>query len=429
MMPKRRLAFIFAGVPNRFSGGSSYSCYTIIKQLVSCGWDITLISVFTSHSKILPEIKMNEYTKELVDLGIKCIKVETKEKVNIKKFAILNIYKFLKKVVFPAYSDYDREFYSEEIAQSLKPILKNDNFDCAFAFDNTMAVSLGKLDFRPKFVILGDPYSHVEKARILKEPFSLSKGYILRLLFVIYLRKYTEWIAFWAERFDACASYAFHEAKMYNKMGLKSCFHQKVPLEDLAGIDVLKLKPKISKKPVKIILIGQIQSNFAGIRDLGNVILPELMKYGLTSEIQINIIGNIIDNIPSDIKEILSNPVFNVKGFVEKIEDELLSADIVLVPTPHPVGVRSKIITAFCFACAVVTDSSSLLGLPELNDGVNALIGKDGQELALHLKTLIKDRQFMIKLQENGRKTYEENFSPEIACKTIENKLIEIISK
>jgi glycosyltransferase involved in cell wall biosynthesis len=116
-------------------------------------------------------------------------------------------------------------------------------------------------------------------------------------------------------------------------------------------------------------------------------------------------------------------------GHLEQPDEELKTADALLVPSRIPLGIRVRIVTAFSYGCPVVTHESSRLGIPELDHGRNALVGRSGRDLAEAFLRLVSDAELKERLERGGRETYERWFAPRVAAGRIAAMLERIVRR
>jgi polysaccharide biosynthesis protein PslH len=121
------------------------------------------------------------------------------------------------------------------------------------------------------------------------------------------------------------------------------------------------------------------------------------------------------------------HPTVHLRGYVEDVNREFLSSDVLLVSTPINLGTRTRIIEGFSYGCCVVAHEANGLGIPQIVHGKNALLGKDGSELADAVIRVLTDRSLRERLQSNARRTYEENFSIESAGARLTAELEKIV--
>jgi hypothetical protein len=152
-----------------------------------------------------------------------------------------------------------------------------------------------------------------------------------------------------------------------------------------------KTKPKILLGPSNV----AATSTSAGIRLFATDILPRLEQALGPEGFEVHVVGE------------------------GKPPEELQSCDIQLVPTAIVLGMRVRIVVGFSFGCCVVAHTNDRVNLPEMEDGRNALLGSNGEELANAIVRALRDPELRARLGENARSTYELYFAPDRAAAPI----------
>jgi glycosyltransferase involved in cell wall biosynthesis len=113
-------------------------------------------------------------------------------------------------------------------------------------------------------------------------------------------------------------------------------------------------------------------------------------------------------------------------GQVEPATEEFLRCDVLLVPTPIRLGIRVRILTGFATGSCIVAHTANSLGIPELIDGKNALLGSTGPQLAAAVLRASADSALRAQLRREARRTYEQCFSLETAGRLIVDELEQV---
>jgi glycosyltransferase involved in cell wall biosynthesis len=159
----------------------------------------------------------------------------------------------------------------------------------------------------------------------------------------------------------------------------------------------------------------------AGIRLFAREILPRLeAELGLDG-FEVDIVGK--GDPPAELMRMLARPSVRFRGRIESVDAAFLSTDIQLVPTPFVLGVRVRIIEGFSFGCCVVAHANDAVNMPEMVHEHNALLAPDGRRLAEAVVRAARDPGLRGWLGANGRRTYEQYFSPEQAASPIVDEL------
>jgi len=103
-------------------------------------------------------------------------------------------------------------------------------------------------------------------------------------------------------------------------------------------------------------------------------------------------------------------PGVRVLGRVESSTDFMLDCRLLALPVEVRGGVPLKLVEALALHRSVVASSEIVEGLP-LRDGLDVLIGRSDEGLAAAIVSLLDDDKLREQLADNGRRSYDENFS------------------
>lgn len=185
------------------------------------------------------------------------------------------------------------------------------------------------------------------------------------------------------------------------------------------GYIVPKLEEQKSP-PYQIILVGHLRGTAtqSGLYFLAKKVLPALQQLGMLDHFHFVVIGKF--DPPAWLTPLLGGAHVTFTGFVDDFAHAIASADAMLVPIPDDVGNRTRIVSAWSAGCCIVTHASSISGMPEIEHGVNALVGHDGTEIATLLMRACSDRSLNLALRQHGRASYEKYFHPNTAFPPID---------
>jgi len=222
----------------------------------------------------------------------------------------------------------------------------------------------------------------------------------------------------------ASGAFAAHHALEFRDRGVKSCNYFRTPTPDPRSDGLVIAK----ERKFKILHIGHLQgiATLSGVELLVREVIPLLDLSVGAENYEIHLVGGFYDHIPERLKRLLAHSRVIVRGHLNPPDIEFLSSHVVIVPTPIPLGIRVRIITAFSFGACVVAHTANKLGIPELDDNVNCLLGSDAVELAASCSRVFKENSLRERLEVEARKTYEKYFSMEVAGKAISNTLVSL---
>ena len=99
-----------------------------------------------------------------------------------------------------------------------------------------------------------------------------------------------------------------------------------------------------------------------------------------------------------------------VLGFVPELAPWLSAADVCIAPTWRGVGILTKVIDMLSAGRATVVSPLALDGMPELEDGVNCLVGIDPEHFSEQVARALDDEELRGRLGSNGRQLIEERY-------------------
>lgn len=210
---------------------------------------------------------------------------------------------------------------------------------------------------------------------------------------------------------------AAHHARWLRRHGVPHCEYLRMPIEDDAGPQwQARRQQALRAGPPAILLVGDAgaTSTRAGLRFFARAVWPRLIRALGPTGFTVRVVGK--GAMPDDLAAWARHPSVRLLGYVESIADACASAEVFCIPTPIPLGVRTRAIVAFSFGCCVIAHGANALGLPELADGENALLAASGQEMAAAILRAIGDPALRERLGARARATYEANFHPAVAA-------------
>ena len=309
-------------------------------------------------------------------------------------------------------------------APQVERVLSGLNPDVIFLFETYQGlVATHGLAIAPHVALLGDPAhlpAHYRKTTGLVRESPSLKSWYRSILERHRVRAMQGLLA----DLDGGGAVAAHHAEWFRRNGFSGCRYLRNPVPDLAGPDWRARRAAYPPQPKpKIILVGQLRgtATLSGIYLFAEEILPILEARLGPEKFEAHIIGRFPP--PPDLAKKLSRPSVRLRGFVEDLDPEWLTADLFLVPTPIELGVRTRVIFGWMFGCCVVAHQVNVPGLPEMRHDENALIARDGRGLAEAIIRALRDPSLRAALGERGRATYERWFTPEVAGRRLVEEL------
>lgn len=263
----------------------------------------------------------------------------------------------------------------------------------------------------PRVCIVGDPEHLLESYRFQYEHRDrvLTHGEIVDL----YTRSMVRKNVYLPTLRDCTATFctAKHSADWLRKVGIENMEYLPMPVPEPAFPGWRRREEDMPKndKP-RIILTGHVLgiATLSGLYYLVDEILPNMEDI---DDYDWHVFGGeSIDTLPDLARKFKQYPQIQFRGYVEDIRKEMLQADILLVPTPITVGVRTRIVEAFGLGSCVVAHSNNGLGQPELEDGVNISLSDNGGGIAALIRFLDTAPQKRFEMGHAARATFEEKF-------------------
>ncbi|MBI3392616.1 MAG: glycosyltransferase family 4 protein [Nitrospirae bacterium] len=302
-----------------------------------------------------------------------------------------------------------KEFPTGELAPRMRSVIETIRPDAMFVYHwDTLAATHG-LRVAPRMAGVGDPWHLPTLQRWRHAPMRLSPEYL----------RWTLGVA----RFQA------RETRWLQQRGGTACAYFRSPITDSAGPEWQRRRSEAKKRGKPVILLGPSNlegtSTSAGLRLFADEILPRVEAELGREGFLVRIVGE--GSPPKELARILPRPSVELLGRIEPADQEFIGADVHLVPTPFVLGIRLRIVTGMSFGCCIVAHQNEAANLPELVDGENSLLGRDGTGLAKAIVKAVRDRELREHLGRNARRTYERFFSPEAAASPIVEELENLV--
>jgi len=183
--------------------------------------------------------------------------------------------------------------------------------------------------------------------------------------------------------------------------------------------------------PAKIVAsVGNLSAtgNTLGFDTLARHVLPAMTRRLGTGTFELHLYG--ARRPHSLVAPFLADPHIRIRGFVEDLDGEILSAPIFLVANNHKyfkVG-HTRFLHAWSLGACVVTFRDSAEAMPEIVHGENALLAGNPDEMAELVRQALSDRALRERLGECGRRTLVEKFSPRVVCTDLAEAIRDAVS-
>jgi len=285
----------------------------------------------------------------------------------------------------------------------------------------------------PKFAYYGNPDPKVGLYRLLFSykhcQVGLLKFLLLKKLFKNFEKIHNETI----QKYEILGNVAANDAEYYIKNGHPNAFYiQNIWINRFGEAWREKRKELEKEKPAVIVgSIGKLDgtANQYGLEILGRYFLPELKKRMKPGSYEVHIFG--AGKILPSLEKYFRVAEVKIRGFVEDIDNEILSAPVFLClnnASPYKVG-HTRYLHAWSLGACVVAHQDSSLSMPEIIHGKNALLGKDIEEIADLVVKAISDRNLREKIGRGGYQTFKEKFTTEKVTPKIISKIREFFKE
>ena len=178
-------------------------------------------------------------------------------------------------------------------------------------------------------------------------------------------------------------------------------------------------------------IIGNIGGQYAtgntfGLWFLAREILPELdRRLGDGYEVHLGGPGE----LAPPLARALQHPRVINRGYIDDIDEELRAAKVFLLANndnPDFIVGHTRILHAWSLGSCLVAHRNMATAMPEIEHGVNALLGETGEEIAGHVVTLLHDEELRRSIARGGRDTWMREFLPEIVVRRVVERISEL---
>lgn len=409
----KKIAVVSDTIPNLQHGGGGVTIYSAIIGFLEHG---LIVDVIVINGR---KVENKEHKKNLEKLGASVFFLEAD--TNNK----LNFWRKIRNVISPRFKDM---FPNVKISCIVQEKISEINPDGIFAYHWGAISAIYGIEGYLKIATVGDPIHLPSLFRKtiynrLNHKISFKNKVINQLSDLFVTRLQIKGMVRLLNDSDISGAFASHHAKELESYGVSKCnyFHTPVP--------EVSINHEFSNEKFKIVLLGLLVgvATLSGIEVFVNEIYPEISKKIGVDNFEVHIVGGMFGTMPEELKDRLIKNNIILRGQVTPADQEFLSADVLLVPTPIDLGIRVRIITAFSFGSLIVAHSANQKGIPELKHKYNSLIGCNGFEMA---KLIIKVYNKEVNIEEmksNSRRTYEDFFTPKAFAQEIQKK-IEVLS-
>jgi|SRR5579859_8031033 len=154
--------------------------------------------------------------------------------------------------------------------------------------------------------------------------------------------------------------------------------------------------------------------NTFGLSFLAREIVPALERR-LGTEFSVHVYG--AGQPSSAVAGALAHPRIALRGFVDDIDSELMSAQVFLLANNNYPGFvvgHTRVLHAWSLGMCLVGHRNTARAMPEVEHDVNALLGESAEEIADLVVRALRDDALRAQIATAGRRTLEREFLPRV---------------
>ena len=228
---------------------------------------------------------------------------------------------------------------------------------------------------------------------------------------------------FLGKRVDALITVSKADAEAYEAMGVPAARLHVIPTcvnAEEAAREADRAAPVADTTAKKLIFFGSYKyaPNLEALRYINARLAPYLEKEGLGCEIFI---------AGRDLPRMDFHPSIKPVGFVENIYALLRQADLCVVPIWSGVGILTKVVDTMATGTPLVMSRLATMGIPEIRDGVHALVAESPEDLPRLVASALRNPQQMQEIARNARRLVEERYDWRVQEPLLEELLTGVV--
>jgi hypothetical protein len=215
-------------------------------------------------------------------------------------------------------------------------------------------------------------------------------------------------------KYDYIGNVSANDADYYRSQGHSNAFYLRNLWIDRVGTRWRAIREGERTEPLVIVgNLGKLAAtaNTHGLEILGRDILPQLRRALAAHPFEVHVFGAGAPH-PA-IAPVLAAPEVRMRGFVDDIDTELMTAPVFLCvnnASGFKVG-HTRYLHAWSLGGCVVGHSDAALSMPEMVSGENCLLGRTAAEIADMVAAVSCDVALRRRLGEAGYATFVEKFT------------------
>lgn len=424
-----RVGFIVQGLPGEGYHGGALTCWAMVRALIRSGHQVCVISLFdvTTGNPYLASRGQQEAALRREGAEVVVVEYEMESLIGARGGdPVAKLGRWLWRVCDGSKGlAYAMPWVA--LAEKVRAAMGARTFDgfLCYHFDTLAAVH--PLALSPLMAAVGDLWHLPGYFRWRESRFSFAKYSTRGLKVALESMIARRAMATLLQATQACGAFAGHYADWLKTHGSPSVRYLRTPVPDVAGPQWAALRDdacarRESKKP-RVLVIGDLAttSTSSGLRSVAYAVLPRLVKEFGENGFELRLVGGGVP--PADLEPALRLPSVQFVGRVVPADPEFLAADLMIVPTNIPLGIRVRIVTAWSFGCPVIAHQANASGIPEMQDGENSLLADTDAQLADAVSRALGDEALRRRLSLGGRHTFEKWFSESMAGQAIVDEI------
>lgn len=424
-----RVAFIVQGLPGEGYHGGALTCWAIVRALIRSGHQVCVISLFdvTSDNPYLASRERQEAALRGEGAEVVVVEYDMASLLGPRGGgATAKLGRW-----FGRLSDGSKGLAYVmpwvALAEKIRVAMGTRPFDAHLCYHFDALAAVHPLRLSPLLAAVGDLWHLPAYFRWKDSPFSLAKYTTRGLKTALESLMGQRAMSTLLTPTQSCGAFAGHYAEWLKTHGAPNVHYFRTPVPDVTGAQWEPLREtartrRDSKKP-RLLVIGDLAttSTSSGLRAVAWSVLPRLIEQFGKDGFELRLVGG--GSPPPELAQAFRHPAVRVVGRVVPADPEFLAADLMIVPTNIPLGIRVRVVTAWSFACPIVAHRANAAGIPEMQDGENALLADTDAELADAVSRALGDEVLRRKLSIGGRQTFEKWFSEAVAGQAIVDEL------
>jgi glycosyltransferase involved in cell wall biosynthesis len=412
------VALLFGGgIPNPSTGGGPLTAYTVLRHLLDSGDDVTVFALHDRDYHDAAGAELSARISHLREVGAEVVPIPSDAAAAVDA-APRDVRSRVRRSLTPRVEDLYP--HSADAARVRTAVARTD-CNVAFVYHFEALAGSRELDI-PRVAGVGDP-SHLPVYYRWRDALPSRAALRQTNRVQAIMRAQPRYMAALLEECAAYGAFAAHHAEWLRAHGAPRCAYFRTPVPDEAGSGwFAHRRRRPPGAPPRILLLGHLKGivTIDGFRVFEQV-LPWLDRaFGADGYI-IDVVGGA--EPPRELARILEHPAVRRHGHADGAGAWLQETDVLAVPTSIPLGIRVRIISGLSYGTPIVAHSASALGIPELEDGVNALLATSPREMGEQIVRVVSDRALSEHLERGARATYERYFSPSVAAEVIAREL------